>query len=130
MSALAVLSIRLSSFLSSSIVTFVSKLIRLRPNRLFLMASLNAFLRLRSTTLTLPGKAEFEKKLEDGLQVAAKERPFRFGGFYGPQPFIQFLFRPSLNHLRNRCVVADLVCEVFRDIRQSRRWTEAEPGDE
>jgi hypothetical protein len=67
MSASMVLSIRLSSILSSSIGIFGSKLIRLRPNRFFLMASLNPFPRLRSTTMTLPGKAESEKKLKDGL---------------------------------------------------------------
>ncbi len=74
MSASMVFSIRLSSFLSSSIVAIVSKLIR--PNRFFLMASLNLFRRLRSGTMTLLGKAASEKKPQDGLQVAGEEPPF------------------------------------------------------
>ena len=67
MSASRVLSIRLSSFLSSSIVTFVSKLIRLRPNRFFLMAPRNPFASLPLTMMTLPGKTTFEKKLRDSF---------------------------------------------------------------
>jgi len=67
MSASMVLSIRLSSFLSSSIVGIVGELVWRLPNPSFLLASHNPFAFLPSTTMTLPGKTASDKKLEDGF---------------------------------------------------------------
>src|SRR6202044_1112561 len=50
--------------------------------------------------------------------------------FCGSQPFIQFLLHPSVNDFRNRFVVAPLIRDVFRHIRQLRCETKAEPSGE
>jgi predicted MFS family arabinose efflux permease len=80
-----VLSIRLSSFLSSPIATVMAKLLRLWPNRFFLVAPRNPFVFPLLITTAPPGKAEpGRKKLKDSFELAGKELPVRFAHHGGP----------------------------------------------